>query len=96
MAKGNDFVMVQLTEAGRKLANGWSLRISNGRRTFLFEQDTPLKVERSYEWNHVLANHHTPGGEALCEIVPGSTAVTKIESTADSAGTQPSTEQEPA
>ncbi len=67
---GNDFVQVQLTERGEQVAGGAPLRLSNGRRTFLFEPGKTLRVERSYEWLAVLSQHATHDGEALFELVP--------------------------
>lgn len=74
---GDDFVMVQLTEHGVELAGGAPIRVSNGRRTFVFEPGVPQRVERSYEWHGVLSKHVTPNGLQLFELVPALQADTE-------------------
>ena len=65
-----DFVTVQLSEAGRRMAGeagtvGWA----NGRRHFSFKAGEPQEVERSFEWNHLL-RHERFEGEPVLEEVP--------------------------
>jgi len=67
---GDDFVMVQLSKDGIQEAKGAPLRISNGRRSFLFMPGAALRVERSYEWNAILKLHVTPDGRSLFELAP--------------------------
>ena len=65
-----DFVQVQLTPVGIALAGDHPLYVSNGRNPFRFEAGEPVKVERRFEWREFLANHVTPRGEAIFELVP--------------------------
>jgi hypothetical protein len=67
---GDDFVMVQLSAIGIAAAKGGPLSVSNGRRHFLFTAGVAQRVERSYEWNAVLARSFTPSGEKLFELAP--------------------------
>ncbi len=69
-----DFVMVQLTAAGQAQAAGAPLRLSNGRRSFLFSGTEAVKVELSYEWRKVLAQAITRSGEPMFEIAPAAPA----------------------
>jgi hypothetical protein len=68
-----DFVQVQLTEAGLKLAGSSTLRVSNGRRSLVFTPGQTTKVERSYEWNAWLSRHAHADGSQLFEVVPPAT-----------------------
>ncbi len=70
---GNDFVLVQLTAAGIALAAGQPMRISGGRRTFIFGPGLAVRVERSYEWGVILSKYHSVTGDALCELAPAGT-----------------------
>ena len=67
MAK--DFAFVRLTAAGEKLAEGHPLRYSNGRRSIVFADGKPPRVERSYELT-LLLGQHTHDGIPLFELVP--------------------------
>jgi len=67
---GDDFVMVQMSAVGIAAAKGGPLSLSNGRRHFLFTAGVAQRVEKSYEWNAVLARSVTPSGEKLFELAP--------------------------
>ena len=71
---GDDFVMVQLSAVGIAAAKGGPLSVSNGRRHFLFTAGVAQRVEKSYEWNAVLARSFTPSGQKLFELAPAATA----------------------
>lgn len=68
MADRSDFVQVQLTQAGSALAGEGTLRVSNGRRSYVFTSGESVEVERSYEWNAWLSRHTAPDGTVLFEI----------------------------
>ncbi len=64
-----DFVTVQLSEAGKRMAGeagtvGWA----NGRRHFSFKAGEPQEVERSFEWNHLLRHERFEGEPVLEEV----------------------------
>ena len=70
-----DFVMIRLSEAGKRMAGeagtvGWA----NGRRHFHFVADVPQEVERAFEWNYLL-RHEMFAGEAILEEVPAEEVV---------------------
>jgi hypothetical protein len=73
---GDDFVMVQLTPAGILYAKGHPLTVNGNKRSFTFPATppdalpTPIRVERSYEWNAVLSRQLTNTWQPLCELVP--------------------------
>ncbi|HEY4358274.1 MAG TPA: hypothetical protein VGN16_21185 [Acidobacteriaceae bacterium] len=78
----SDFVMVRLTERGRELAGNGVMTFANGRRNLTFQGKDAVKVERSYEWNFWLRDHHTPDGRELLEIAddaePAATAAAAV------------------
>ncbi len=65
-----DFAVVQLSEAGRRMAGeGGTLGWANGRRHFTFKAGEAQEVERSYEWNALLRNEMYQGKPVFEEIV---------------------------
>ncbi len=83
---GNDFVQVQLTAAGIKLADGQPLRISQDRRSLVFTPGQTTRVERSFEWNHILAKYVAPTtGDLVFELAPEPAAVPAPASSAKTA-----------
>jgi putative intracellular protease/amidase len=66
---GEDFVQVKLSATGEAMAGaGGTLSISKGRRSFTFKAGVAQRIERSWEWNVVLAGE-TFQGKAIFEIV---------------------------
>jgi hypothetical protein len=75
-----DFVTIQLSEAGRRMAGeagtvGWA----NGRRHFHFVAGEPQEVERSFEWNHMLRHERFEGEPILEEILQQTEALSEPE-----------------
>jgi len=66
---GNDFVQVQLTAAGVKLAGGIPLTVQNGRAHYKFEPGAAVRVLTS-ELRTWLSQQYNRDGEALFEVVP--------------------------
>ena len=65
-----DFVMVQLSEAGRRMAGeGGTVGWANGRRHFHFVAGEKQEVERSFEWNALLRHELYLGEPILEEVV---------------------------
>jgi hypothetical protein len=69
-----DFVMVQLTAVGQKLAGNHPMTVCSGRRHFVFTGATSVEVEKSFEWNVCLKNRTNASGLPLFQIVPSTTA----------------------
>jgi hypothetical protein len=67
-----DFVQVQLSAAGLKLAGSGPLKVANGTRSLTFTPGQTTKVERSYEWRAWLSTT-THNGDPLFEIAPAAT-----------------------
>ncbi len=72
---GEDFVFVQMTEAGAKVAGAHKLHVAIGRRHWEFlpgasgQPHPAIRVERSFEWNAVLSKQVTPEGKPFFEVV---------------------------
>lgn len=76
MAKATpDFVQVQLTAAGLKLAGNGPLKVQNGTRQLVFTAGQTTKTELSYEWRAWLQNV-THNGSPLFEIAPATSGTT--------------------
>jgi hypothetical protein len=59
---GEDFVHVELTAAGAKMAGaGKQLRVTVGRSSFLFKVGESQRVTRAYEWTALLKQKHYQG-----------------------------------
>src|SRR5208282_1066067 len=74
---GTDFVEVQLSAAGVKMAGAsGTVGVHNGRRDFVFKAGVPQKVLAAYEWSHVLAPTLYQG-QPVFELAPaaGSAAI---------------------
>lgn len=81
MAKDTpDFVQVQLSAAGLKLAGSGPLKVANGTRSLTFTPGQTTKVERSYEWRAWLSTTMR-NGEPLFEIAPAAPAPAASTST---------------
>lgn len=83
-----DFVQVQLTAAGLKLAGGSPLKVNNGFRSLTFTPGQTTKTEISFEWRAWLSTI-AHNGEALFEIAPdSSTSATNASSATTTASTK--------
>lgn len=65
---GNDYCMVQLTDAGEAMAAGKPMRVS-GRTSVVFTPGEPTRVAK-YEWDLMLRSYSTPNGASLFELAP--------------------------
>lgn len=73
---GNDFIDVQLSEAGTALAGGNPLTVQNGRAHYEFQPGKPVRVLTS-ELKQWLAHQYTSWGDPIFEIVPAPESETK-------------------
>jgi hypothetical protein len=63
-----DFVNVQLTDLGKKIAGDARVQVHAGNHSFYFEPDEVKMVTRAFDWERVLKNEHF-NGHPLFEIV---------------------------
>lgn len=73
---GNDFIDVQLSAAGAKLADGNPLTVQNGRAHYKFEPGASVRVLTS-ELKQWLAHQYTGAGEPIFESAPAPEPETK-------------------
>jgi hypothetical protein len=77
---GEDFVHIQLSAAGVKMAGtGGQVRITAGRGSFVFVVGQSQRVTKAYEWNVLLKNERFQG-QPILELTAAAAPATSSSS----------------